>query len=142
RVSEARRSRRIADTAATLNGALSELESKQLVAEDGISLPAERLARSADEAAEIASAIGFPVVLKVQSRDLPHKSDAGGVRLGIRNAEQAAVAFEETTDTVRKRNPAARVDGILVSRQIDPVAELIAGLIVDPQFGPVVLVGS
>jgi len=124
------------------SGVLPELEAKRLLAEYGIRAPAERLARDANEAAAAAAEIGFPVVLKVQSPDIAHRSDVGGVRLGLRGADEVRAAWPAVLEAVQARRPDARLDCMLVARQVEPVVELIAGVKVDELFGPVVLAGA
>jgi acetate---CoA ligase (ADP-forming) len=123
-------------------GVVPELEAKRLLAAYGIRAPLERLARDAGEAATIADEIGYPVVLKVQSPDVPHRSDVGGVRLGLRDAGEVRAAWPSVLAAVRSHRPDARVDGLLVAQQVEPVVELIAGLKVDEVFGPVVVAGA
>ncbi len=121
---------------------LAEVESKQLLAAAGLRMPAARLVRSADEAAEAAAAIGFPVVVKVASPDILHKSDVGGVALGIDRAEQAREAFARVTASARAARPDARVEAALVEATCPTGGvELIVGLVRDGRFGPVVMVG-
>jgi acetate---CoA ligase (ADP-forming) len=122
-------------------GALSERESLRLLARHGIPVPVERIARSPLEAAKHAREAGFPVVVKVSSPDIPHKTEAGAVRLQLLTPDEAATAYREVLDAARRNAPGARVDGVLVTRHIFPVAELIAGVVADPQFGPLLLVG-
>ncbi|HSR25511.1 MAG TPA: acetate--CoA ligase family protein [Candidatus Eisenbacteria bacterium] len=124
------------------SGVVPELQAKRLLAEYGIHAPEERLAASAEEAAAAAAGIGFPVVLKVQSPDIAHRSDVGGVRLGLRSAGEVRSAWDEVLAAVRAHRPDARVDGLLVARQVEPVVELIAGVTVDDLFGPVVVAGA
>jgi acyl-CoA synthetase (NDP forming) len=123
-------------------GVVPELQAKRLLAEYGIRPPSERLAMTADEAASIASEIGFPVVLKVQSPDIAHRSDVGGVRLGLRDPDQVAAAWPEIMAAVCAQRPDARIEGLLVAEQLTPVVELIVGLKVDSVFGPVVVAGA
>jgi len=118
-------------------GVVGEVEAKQLLAAYLIGVPDERLAISAAEAVASAASIGYPVVLKVQSRDIAHKTEVGGVKLGLRTAAEVRRAFAEVKDAAR----GVRFEGVLVSRQVEPVAELIAGISSDPQFGNMVLVG-
>jgi acyl-CoA synthetase (NDP forming) len=122
-------------------GALSERESMRLLARHGIPVPVERIARSPLEAAKHAREAGFPVVVKVSSPDIPHKTEAGAVRLQLLTPDEAATAYREVLAAARQSAPGARVDGVLVTRHIFPVAELIAGIVADPQFGPLLLVG-
>jgi len=123
-------------------GIVPELQAKRLLAEYGIHAPEERLAESAEEAAAIATDIGFPVVLKVQSPDIAHRSDVGGVRLDVRSADEVPRAWDEVLEAVRSHRPDARVDGLLVARQVEAVVELIAGVKRDDLFGPVVVAGA
>ena len=123
-------------------GIVPELQAKRLLAEYGIHAPEERLAESAEEAAAIATDIGFPVVLKVQSPDIAHRSDVGGVRLDVRSADEVPHAWDEVLEAVRSHRPDARVDGLLVARQVEAVVELIAGVKRDDLFGPVVVAGA
>ena len=118
-------------------GVIGEVETKRLLSAYGIRIPDERLVHSAAGAAAAAAALGYPVVVKVQSRDVVHKTEIGGVKLGLRTAAQVRRAFADVKDAAH----GARFEGALVSRQVDPVAELIAGISVDAQFGPIVLVG-
>jgi len=122
-------------------GALSERESLRLLARYGVPVPVERVARSPLEAARHAREAGFPAVVKVSSADIIHKTEVGAVRLQLLTPEEAASAYRDVLAAARANAPAARVDGVLVTRQIFPVAELIAGVVADPQFGPLLLVG-
>jgi acyl-CoA synthetase (NDP forming) len=131
----------IAEAQAAGRTLLSEVESKALLAAAGIPVTVARLATSADEAASIASQVGFPVVLKVASSDLAHKSDAGGVLVGIADAEAARAGYERILADVAQAAPDANMDGVSVQRQADPGTEVIVGMTSDPQFGPVVMFG-
>lgn len=135
--STAREARRTPPVVFHSSGVLSEVDSMRLLAEYGIAAPAARLVHSATEAVAAAGAIGYPVVVKVQSPDIPHKTEAGGVKLNLRNGAQVRRAFAEVEAAAR----GLRFQGALVSRQVEPVAELIAGISSDAQFGPIVLVG-
>ena len=119
------------------NGVAGEVEAKRLLTEYGISVPREVLVHSPGDAVAAATFIGYPVVVKVQSRDIAHKTDVGGVKLGLRTAAQVRRAFAD----VKVAAQGVRFDGVLVSQQVEPVAELIAGISSDPQFGHMVLVG-
>jgi acyl-CoA synthetase (NDP forming) len=118
-------------------GVLADPLTKRLLAAYGLSGPPERLTHSPDEAAAAADAIGFPVVVKVQSADIPHKTEVGGVKLDVRGADEVREAYE----LVSNCSPGARVDGVLIAHQVFPVAELIVGVKQDDHFGPVLLVG-
>jgi hypothetical protein len=102
---------------------------------------AEKVAATREEAVAAAGAIGFPVVLKVLSADIAHKSEAGGVALGLRNAEEVAAAFDAMMARVRAHSPQAHIEGALVARMIEGGVETVIGTKRDPVFGPVVLFG-
>ena len=125
-------------------GILSEYESKQILTRIGIAIPPGRLVANAGEGVRVAMEIGFPVVLKAQSADLPHKSDAGGVILGIRRRVNCCRARARLHSAMcRMQHPElARVDGVLVERMGAKGLELIVGARNDPQWGPVLLIGS
>lgn len=120
---------------------LTEVESKQVLAEAGIPVVPARLATTAQEAAAAARELGFPVVLKVVSPDIVHKTDVGGVRLGLASAEEVAQAFQDIVDSARRHVPQARIEGVSVQPQARPGVEVILGMSKDPQFGPVLMFG-
>jgi acyl-CoA synthetase (NDP forming) len=120
---------------------LTELEGKRLLADYGISGTREALAGDADEAVRIAAEIGLPVVMKVQSADIPHKTEAGGVRIGVADAAAVRAAFAEIVRNGRAYAPGAAIDGVLVQEMISGGTELILGVQNDPLFGPAVMVG-
>ncbi|MFZ5880733.1 MAG: acetate--CoA ligase family protein [Chloroflexota bacterium] len=101
-----------------------------------------RLARNADEAAAIAGELGFPVVMKIASPDILHKSDVGGVMLNLQDEQQVQVAYTQIMERVRAARPEARIDGVHLQRQIPQGQEVIVGMVRDPQFGPLMMVGS
>ena len=111
------------------------------IAEQGLPCTDFALADSSAGSARIAQELGFPVALKISSPDILHKSDAGGVRLNLNSAEAVEKAYGELLAAVKKTSPAARVDGVLVSKMALPGLEVIAGMNRDPQFGPVILFG-
>ncbi|MDI9632998.1 MAG: acetate--CoA ligase family protein [Methanolinea sp.] len=108
----------------------------------GVRVPEHAIARTPGEAKKAAEEIGFPVVLKVISDQVLHKTDAGGIVTGIRTAEDAAAACERLLREVPVRVPGAVVDGILVQAEVPPGLELIVGGKTDPTFGKVILCGS
>lgn len=110
---------------------------------EGYELPVLRhqFVRDAAEAAAAAQAIGFPVALKVVSPDILHKSDAGGVRLALRDAGAVRAAFEEVRAAARAVQPSARLTGALVAEMARAGTEVIVGMTRDPQFGPSVMFG-
>ncbi len=111
------------------------------IAEQGLPCTDFALAQSPGSAVEIAQKQGFPVVLKVSSADVLHKSDVGGVQLNLNSAEAVAKAYNELLSTVKGNSPQAQVDGVLVSKMAPPGLEVIVGMNRDPQFGPVMLFG-
>jgi acetate---CoA ligase (ADP-forming) len=118
-----------------------ELGAKGALAKAGVPVLAERLAPDADTAARAAAEIGFPVVLKIASRDLPHKTEVGGVALGLASEAEVRRAFAEMVESVARKAPQAAIDGVIVAPMAKGVAELILGSRIDPIFGPVVMVG-
>lgn len=120
---------------------LTEIESKQILGEAGIPTTGARLATSADEAVKAAKELGYPVVLKIVSPDVTHKSDVGGVRLGLDSPETVTAAFAEISEAVKRHEPNARIDGVAVQKMARPGIEVIVGMSKDPQFGPVLMFG-
>lgn len=119
---------------------LSEHEAKELLTSLGISVVDGALARSAEEATEIATRIGLPVAVKVSSPQIAHKSDIGAVRIGVGSLDDVALAFEEVTALARAAAPDAEVGGARVERHREGT-EVIVGAVLDETFGPVVLAG-
>jgi acyl-CoA synthetase (NDP forming) len=120
---------------------LTEIEAKQVFKDIGISVVETRLATSRKQAAEISAGIGFPVVLKIASPDITHKSDAGGVKTGLKNRTEVAKAYGKIMASARQKYPKAKIDGAAIQRQARPGIELIIGMFKDPQFGPVIMFG-
>ncbi|MGE3150528.1 MAG: acetate--CoA ligase family protein [Pseudorhodoplanes sp.] len=120
----------------------SEREAKEFLAAHGIATNREFLARTSDEAATAACQLSFPVVLKIQSQDIAHKTEVGGVRLGLRTVEDVATAFAEITDNVKRQAPEARVDGIAVQEMIVGGTEIIVGLTRQDPFGMALTIGA
>ena len=143
------RARRAApDAAARVQGllqasrdALTERESKQVLAAYGIPVLEDRAASSADEAARVAREIGFPVALKIDSPRILHKTEAGGVRLGVADEVALRRAFGEIIAAARQHAPAAELRGVLVQPMAPRGIEVIVGARVDPLVGPIVVVG-
>jgi acyl-CoA synthetase (NDP forming) len=119
----------------------NEYGAKKVLAEAGFDIPVERQVSSLDEAVEAAQAMGFPVVLKVVSKDLPHKTEAGGVALNLPHPEAVRAAYGRILSNVSQHAPTAMVEGILVAPMLEGGIELIAGISRDPVFGPVVMIG-
>ena len=107
----------------------------------GIPVPKEGLAKSAADAVKIASGMGFPVVMKIVSPDILHKTEAGGVRLGVSTAEEARKAAEEVLESSRRYVPQARIEGVSVQQMVPAGIEIVLGVKNDRQFGPLIAVG-
>jgi acetate---CoA ligase (ADP-forming) subunit beta len=120
---------------------LNEVEAKDLLQKAGIPVVETRLARTKKEAVAISREIGFPVVLKIISPDISHKSDMGGVKLGLTNITQVGKAFSEIISSVHQKMPQAKIEGVSVQKMARPGLELIIGMNLDPQFGPVLMFG-
>lgn len=120
---------------------LNEVEAKRLLKDAGIPVIEARLAGTKREAISISKEIGFPVALKVISPDIIHKSDAGGVKLGLENAARVGGAYSEMMTSIKKKMPGVKIDGVSVQKMAAPGVELIIGMSKDPQFGPVIMFG-
>jgi acyl-CoA synthetase (NDP forming) len=120
---------------------LTEVESKQLISEAGIPVIETKLARSKAQAISMSKEIGFPVVLKIVSPDIIHKSDTGGVKLGLANAAQAGRAYSEIMAAAKRADPKAAIHGVSVQKMAKPGVEVIMGMSKDAQFGPVLMFG-
>lgn len=120
---------------------LTEHESKNLLSQYGIPITKEAIAESPDEAAQIATRIGYPVVLKVDSPDILHKTEAGAVKVHIRNENELRGAYHDILSNSEKYNPKAEIRGVLVQEMIGVGREVIAGMSHDPQFGPTIMFG-
>jgi acetyltransferase len=123
---------------------LTEREAKRLLGAFGVPLPRSAVVTSRDEALKSAREIGFPVALKIQSRDLSHKSDVGGVRLDLQSPEMVASAFDDMMRHVRALRPQARIDGALVQPMLrfPHSREVLVGVASDTVFGPVISFGA
>src|SRR6059058_5495250 len=107
----------------------------------GISVPKEGVAGSAAEAAKLAGSMGFPVVMKIVSPDILHKTEAGGVVVGVRNADEAASAYEQIIASAKKYKADARIVGVQVQQMIKGGQEVIVGAMTDDSFGKLVAFG-
>jgi acetyltransferase len=123
---------------------LGTIEAKAILAAFRIATTQAVLARSPNEALIAAEALGFPVVMKINSTDIRHKSDVDGVRLGLSDAQSIRRAFTELTDRARKLRPQARIEGVTVEHMVPARAarELMVGVTRDPIFGPVISFGA
>ena len=122
-------------------GTIPEFKSKQILAAAGIRIPAGELATTVVEAQAIAERIGYPVVLKAQAAALTHKSDIGGVALKLADAEAVREAWSKMQRDIARSLPNLDLDGILVEEMGQPGTEVIVGARVDPEWGPVLLIG-
>jgi acyl-CoA synthetase (NDP forming) len=134
-------SRQLTDAVAAGRTTLTEVAAKQLLHDFGIPVSRPEVAHDADEAAEAAERIGFPVVLKVVSEAITHKSDHGGVVLDVRDQRQARRAFERISGNALTAYPDAVIEGVAVEAMARSGLELIIGLQRDPTFGPTVVFG-
>ena len=123
---------------------LSEMESKALLAAFRIPVAKTAVARSAHEAMLLAGESGFPVAMKIDSPDITHKSDVGGVRLNVANAHAVRTAYDEIVASVTRLAPGARVNGVAVEPMIERASgrELMVGVVRDPVFGPAITFGA
>lgn len=117
-----------------------EYEAKQMLRLWGVETTREKLCKTGEEAVEAASEIGYPVVLKIASPQIIHKTDAGGVRVGLSTSSEVENAFKGILESVRSKHPNARIDGVLV-QEMARGHELIIGCHSDPQFGPLLMFG-
>jgi acetyltransferase len=122
--------------------ALTEAESKKILARAGLPVTRESLARSPQEAVRIAAEIGGPVALKIQSPDIPHKSDVGGVHLGARTPAEVETAARQVLENAKRNCPGAAIDGILVQEMVADGIEFILGMTYDRQLGPLIVCGA
>jgi acyl-CoA synthetase (NDP forming) len=120
---------------------LLETEAKTVCIEYGIPVTKFQLAKNEGEAVESAEKIGYPIVLKVVSPDIIHKSDVGGVVVNLRNADEVRSAYKQILVNVRKHKAKAKIVGILVQEMAPSSTEVIVGAIKDPQFGPTLMFG-
>ena len=122
--------------------ALDEVASKKLLKAYGIPISREEVAQTAAEAVKIAKTIGFPVVAKVVSADILHKSDIGGVVLNLNSAAEVKKAFNDIIARVKKLKGKPKLEGILIAQQVKADLELVVGASLDAEMGPVVLFGT
>jgi acyl-CoA synthetase (NDP forming) len=123
------------------HGVMDNASAMRLLGAFGIPLVETRAARDADAAVSAADAVGYPVVVKIDSPDIAHKTEVGGVRPGCADAAAVRRAYDELTAAARLHAPNARIDGVLVQRQVTGGTEMIVGVQTDPLFGPAVVCG-
>jgi acyl-CoA synthetase (NDP forming) len=135
----------VAETRALIGKAsgqtLTEREVKAILSLYGVPVVGERLTASADEAVNAAAALGYPVVLKVESPDLPHKTEAGVIRLNLGDADAVRSAYDQVMANADKVSPPPRINGVLVQPMVPQGIELVVGARNDPLFGPLIVVG-
>ncbi len=120
---------------------LTEFESKKILKQAGIPVVETKLAKTQKEAVSLSQKMSFPVVLKIVSPDVIHKSDSGGVKLSINNVTEVKKAYDEILKKVRKQYPHAVIHGVSLQKMVRPGTEVIIGTSKDPQFGPVIMFG-
>jgi acyl-CoA synthetase (NDP forming) len=120
---------------------LDEIKCKKILKEYGVNVTEPVLAKSNDEALSVAGKIGYPVVMKIISPEITHKSDMGGVKLGLQNEEQVKVAYDEIMAAVKEKASDAVIEGVSLQKMAEPGLELVIGMIKDQQFGPMLMFG-
>jgi acyl-CoA synthetase (NDP forming) len=120
---------------------LTEVEAKEFLKAWGINTNDTLLAKTKAQAITLSQQIGFPIVLKICSPDIIHKSDAGGVKVGIKSKKQVGEAYSQILNSARHRHPEANIEGVSVQKMAPPGVEVIIGMTKDPQFGPVIMFG-
>ena len=120
---------------------LAEYEAKKFMAANGFIVTGERLVQTAEEAITAANEFGYPVVMKINSPQVLHKTEAGGVKLNLRTPEEVGEAFAQILSNVKAYNPEAEITGILVQEMITSGEEIILGSTYDPQFGSMIMFG-
>ena len=120
---------------------LTEIEAKQILGEAGISCTPTVLATTKEQAVSISEEIGYPVVLKISSVDITHKSDSGGVKVNLASREAVEQAYDEIMKSCRAYAPEANIEGVAVQSMAKVGTEIIMGMIKDASFGPVVMFG-
>jgi acetyltransferase len=120
---------------------VGEVESKEILRSYGFTVPEGQVARSADEAVDIAARLGYPVAMKIHSPDIIHKSDYGGVRIALDSADEVRDAFDLMMLRIGRRAPDAQLDGVYVEQMAPKGREVILGMSRDAQFGPMLMFG-
>ena len=119
----------------------TEIEAKQILMQSGINCTDTQLAATKEAAVELSEEIGFPVVLKISSVDITHKSDAGGVKVNLKDRAEVENAFDEIMTSAKEKFPDADIEGVSVQSMAKPGIEIIVGMTKDAQFGPVLMFG-
>jgi acyl-CoA synthetase (NDP forming) len=120
---------------------LLETEAKELLREYGIPVPDFKLIKSEDEIVGLAKEINFPIVMKIVSPDIIHKTEAGGVKVGIKDEKEAKAAYQDIIYKVKKYKKEAKISGVIAYSMIPQGTEIIIGMMKDPCFGPTIMFG-
>jgi acyl-CoA synthetase (NDP forming) len=120
---------------------LTEIESKTVLREVGLNCTDTRLAATRENAVALSKEIGYPAVLKISSKDITHKSDAGGVKVNLKDKAEVERAYDEIMASAKKKFPSAVIEGVTVQNMAKPGIEVIMGMVKDPSFGPVIMFG-
>jgi acetyltransferase len=120
---------------------IGEQDAKDILQAYGVFTAAGDTVHTSQDAVRVANRIGYPIVMKIASPDITHKSDVGGVKVGIRNAGEVEDAFELMMLRVKQRAPNARLEGVVVQEMVMGGKEVIVGMTRDPQFGPLLMFG-
>ena len=120
---------------------LLETEAKELLKEYGIPVPNFKLIKNEEEITELTKEINFPIVMKIISPDIIHKTDAGGVKVGIKDEKEAKVAYQDIIYKVKKYKKEAKISGVIAYSMIPQETEIIIGMMKDPCFGPTIMFG-
>lgn len=127
--------------AKTEKRSLLETEAKKLLREYKIPVPDFKLIKSEEEITGLAKKINFPIVMKIVSPDIIHKTDAGGVKVGIKTEMAAKITYQEIIFKAKKHNKEAKISGVIVYPMVPQGTEIIIGMTKDPHFGPVIMFG-
>jgi acetyltransferase len=120
---------------------LDEIQCKKILKSVGIKVTQPILATSKNQAVAVADKMGYPVVMKIVSQQITHKSDIGGVKLRLENKRQVRTAYDEIMAAAKKKVAGAQIDGVSIQKMATPGLELVMGMILDPQFGPILMFG-
>jgi acyl-CoA synthetase (NDP forming) len=120
---------------------LLETEAKELLREYGIPVPDFKLIKNEEEISGLAKEINFPITMKIASPDIIHKTDVGGVKVGIKDEKEAKAAYQEIIFNAKKYNKEAKISGIIAYSMIPQETEIIIGMMKDPCFGPTIMFG-
>jgi len=120
---------------------LLETEAKKLLKEYGIPVPDFKLIKSEEEITGLSKEINFPIVMKIVSPDIIHKTDAGGVKIGIKTEKETRVAYQKIIFNAKKYNKKVKISGVIVYPMVPQGTEVIIGMMKDPHFGPVIMFG-